>query len=107
MRSRIEPMKKIARSLRQHRELTLNYFRAKNAFQRSRGGFEQQGQNHHEKILWLSHVRVLELAPSIIHLASCPSQNQPTNSSDEPFFGGEPFQDSQFPGTLKSNSPRD
>ena len=28
MRSRIEPMKKIARSLRQHRELVLNYFRA-------------------------------------------------------------------------------
>src|SRR6202011_3735617 len=28
MRSRIEPMKKIARSLRNHRELILNYFRA-------------------------------------------------------------------------------
>lgn len=28
MRSRIEPMEKIARSLRQHRELILNYFRA-------------------------------------------------------------------------------
>ncbi len=28
MRSRIEPMKKISRSLRQHRELILNYFRA-------------------------------------------------------------------------------
>ena len=28
-RSRIEPMKKIARSLRQHRELILNYVRAK------------------------------------------------------------------------------
>jgi transposase len=28
MRSRIESMKKIARSLRQHRELILNYFRA-------------------------------------------------------------------------------
>jgi len=28
MRSRIEPMKKIARSLRPHRELILNYFRA-------------------------------------------------------------------------------
>src|SRR5450631_3271647 len=28
MRSRIEPMKKIARSIRQHRELILNYFRA-------------------------------------------------------------------------------
>ena len=27
MRSRIEPMKKIARSLRNHRELILNYFR--------------------------------------------------------------------------------
>jgi transposase len=26
MRSRIEPMKKIARSLRRHRELILNYF---------------------------------------------------------------------------------
>jgi transposase len=28
MRSRIEPMKKIARSVREHRELILNYFRA-------------------------------------------------------------------------------
>jgi transposase len=28
MRSRIEPMKKIARSLRNHRKLILNYFRA-------------------------------------------------------------------------------
>jgi transposase len=28
MRSRIEPMKKIAQSLREHRELILNYFRA-------------------------------------------------------------------------------
>jgi hypothetical protein len=28
MRSRIEPMKEIARSLRNHRELILNYFRA-------------------------------------------------------------------------------
>ena len=28
MRSRIDPMKKIARSLREHRELILNYFRA-------------------------------------------------------------------------------
>jgi transposase len=57
MRSRIEPMKKIARSLRQHRELILNYFRAqKNDFQRGRGGLEQQGQSHPEKILWLSHL---------------------------------------------------
>jgi transposase len=32
MRSRIEPMKKIARMLRAHRELILNYFRAKRQF---------------------------------------------------------------------------
>jgi len=32
MRSQIEPMKKIARSMRQHRELVLNYFRAQKLF---------------------------------------------------------------------------
>jgi len=32
MRSRIEPMKKFARTLRNHRELILNYFRAKKQF---------------------------------------------------------------------------
>src|ERR1051326_6821361 len=57
MRSRIEPMKKIARSLRNHRELILNYFRAqKLLIQRRRGGAEQQGQSYHEKILRFSHL---------------------------------------------------
>ena len=32
MRSRIEPMKKFARTIRSHRELLLNYFRARKAF---------------------------------------------------------------------------
>jgi transposase len=32
MRSRIDPMKKVARTLRAHRELILNYFRAKTQF---------------------------------------------------------------------------
>ena len=32
MRSRIEPMKKFARTIRAHRELLLNYFRARKAF---------------------------------------------------------------------------
>lgn len=32
MRSRLEPIKKIARSMREHRELVLNWFRAKKAF---------------------------------------------------------------------------
>jgi hypothetical protein len=36
MRSRIEPMKKIARTLRSHRALILNYFRARK--QLSSGG---------------------------------------------------------------------
>jgi transposase len=32
MRSRIDPMKKVAKTLRAHRELILNYFRAKKQF---------------------------------------------------------------------------
>ena len=32
MRSRIEPMKKVAKTLRSHRELILNYFRARKQF---------------------------------------------------------------------------
>jgi transposase len=32
MRSRIEPMKKVARTLRAHGELILNYFRARKEF---------------------------------------------------------------------------
>ena len=32
MRSRIEPMKKFARTVRSHRELILNYFRARKQF---------------------------------------------------------------------------
>jgi transposase len=32
MRSQIEPMKKVAKTLRNHRELILNYFRAKKQF---------------------------------------------------------------------------
>jgi len=31
MRSKLEPMKKVARTLRNHRELILNWFRAKRA----------------------------------------------------------------------------
>jgi hypothetical protein len=32
MRSRIEPLKKFARTVRNHRELLLNYFRARKAY---------------------------------------------------------------------------
>ena len=46
MRSRIEPMKKVARMLRAHRELILNYFRARKEF--SSGVIE--GLNNQAKV---------------------------------------------------------
>jgi transposase len=51
MRSRIEPMKKVARTIRAHRELILNYFRARRVLQRRNRGSEQQSKSHYEKIL--------------------------------------------------------
>jgi hypothetical protein len=72
-------MKKIARSLRQHRELILNYFRAQKLFQRRRGGFEQQGESHYEVFAPTGYSNW----PFITHLASCPSRNRPTISSDD------------------------
>jgi hypothetical protein len=64
MRSRIEPMKKIARTLRSHRALILNHFRARKQLsscgRRSQLAYQarsqQQGQNDHAKILWLPHL---------------------------------------------------
>ena len=50
MRSRIEPMKKFARTLRAHRELILNYFRARKEF--SSGVIE--GLNNKAKVTIVS-----------------------------------------------------
>jgi transposase len=63
MRSRIEPMKKIARSLRQHRELILNYFRA----QKLNSSGVVEGLNNKAKVTLRKSYgfrtyRVLELA---------------------------------------------
>jgi transposase len=63
MRSRIEPMKKMARSIRQHRELILNYFRAQKLI--SSGVVE--GLNNKAKVTMrrsygFRTYRVLELA---------------------------------------------
>ncbi len=63
MRSRIEPMKKIARTLRTHRELLLNYFKARKQF--SSGVVE--GLNNKAKVVMrrsygFRTFRVLELA---------------------------------------------
>ena len=51
MRSRIEPMKKIARSLRQHRELILNYFRAQKLL--SSGVVEGLNNKPRQENLWV------------------------------------------------------
>jgi transposase len=63
MRSRIEPMKKVARMLRTHRELLLNYFKAKKEF--SSGVIE--GLNNKAKVTMrrsygFRTYRILELA---------------------------------------------
>ena len=47
MRSRIEPMKKIAPSLRQHRALVLNYFRAQELIS---SGVVVEGLNNNAKV---------------------------------------------------------
>src|SRR3982074_3170756 len=63
MRSRIEPMKKIARMLRAHRELLLNYFRAKKKF--SSGiveGFNNKAKVTMRKSYGFRTFRVTELA---------------------------------------------
>jgi transposase len=63
MRSRIEPMKKIARSLRQHRELILNYFRAQKLL--SSGvveGLNNKAKVTMRKAYGFRTFRVLELA---------------------------------------------
>ena len=83
MRSRIEPMKKIARSLRQHRELILNYFRAQKLL--SSGVVE--GLNNKAKVTMRKSYgfrtfRCLELA--LYHSLGKLPENRPTNSSDEP-----------------------
>jgi len=57
MRSRIDPVKKFARTVRAHRELLLNYFSQKAVLQRHHRGSEQQRQSHTEKSVRLSDVQ--------------------------------------------------
>ena len=84
MRSRIEPMKKIARSLREHRELILNYFRAQKLL--SSGVVE--GLNNKAKVTMRKSSGSEPSEPSnslsITHWESSPNLSQPTIFSDEP-----------------------
>ena len=55
MRSRIEPMKKVARMLRRHRPLLLNWFRARGEISAAdRRGLQQQSETDHQKGVRLS-----------------------------------------------------
>ena len=63
MRSRIEPMKKVARSLCQHCELILNYFRAQKLISSAVvEGPKQQSKVTMKKSYGFRTYRVLELA---------------------------------------------
>jgi len=66
MRSKIEPMKKVAKMLRRHRPLLLNWFRAKKQF--SSGiveGFNTKAkltQGDYEISVWFSDLHAAEIA---------------------------------------------
>ncbi len=55
MRSRLEPMKRVARMLRTHEELLLNWFRAKGEI--SSGGPQQQNSSGDQTILRFPHLQ--------------------------------------------------
>ena len=63
MRSRIEPMKKIARMLRAHRELLLNYFKVTNEFSSGGvGGLNNKARATMRKSCGFRILRITELA---------------------------------------------
>ena len=86
LRSRINPIKKFARTVRTHRELLLNYFRARKEF--SSGVIE--GLNNKAKVTMRKaygyrSFRIAEL--SLFHvLVKLPEPSSPPISTDEPFF---------------------
>jgi len=77
-------MKKFAKTMRTHRELLLNYFRAKKAY--SSGVVE--GMNNKAKVTMRkstdSEHSESQKSRSIMHLANYPSQSSPTVFTDEP-----------------------
>jgi hypothetical protein len=79
MRSRIESMKKVASTLRSHRELILNYFRAKKQF----SGGVVPGLNNKAK-LTMRKAYALPKAPCIMHLPNYQSQTPPIDSTPFP-----------------------
>ena len=81
-RSRLDPMKRVARMLRSHRRLILHWFRAMGQF--SSGiveGFNGKARVT-TKAFGFRISKALELA-CIMHLPTCPSRFSPTDSADE------------------------
>jgi len=62
MRSRIDPMKKVARMLRGHRELILNWFRAKKMFSSGVEGLNAKAKVTTRKAYGFKVFKTLELA---------------------------------------------
>ncbi len=86
MRSKIEPMKKVAKTVRRHKPLILNWFRAKKAF--SSGIVE--GLNTRIKLTTRKSydsepINVQKLL-YIMRLASCLNQKLPIDFADEAYF---------------------
>jgi hypothetical protein len=76
MRRRIEPMKKFARTLREHRQLLLNYFKARKEF--SSGvveGLNNKAKSLHEMINFV--LFAFWNSRCITHLPSCPARAHP------------------------------
>jgi len=86
MRSKIEPIKKVAKMIRRHGGLILNWFRAKGEI--SNGVVE--GMNGKEKCAQTGPM-VFEPFEAFklrctMHLATYPLQSSPTDSGDEAIF---------------------
>ena len=84
MRSNIEPMKDIAKMLRRHQELILNWFRAKKQF--NNGIVEGLNLKWNLTVRKAFGFRTFTHSkwPHSTSLLSYPNHNSPTNSTDEP-----------------------
>ena len=83
MRSRLEPMKKVARMLRSHRELILNWFRARGRSVRSRVSTARRVSSPREPTD--SAPIAPSKSPCITALVAYPNRTSPTDSAEELF----------------------
>jgi hypothetical protein len=97
MRSRIEPMKKVARMLRRHRPLILNWFRARGEISAAIvEGFNNKAKLTTRKAYGFRSYRCLEIA--LYHtLGQLPEPEATTDSAEEAQFQSPPrYESLQF-----------